>query len=179
MMPQRENQNTALIIMGVSGVGKSTIARALAQRIHAHYVEADDFHPQENIDAMQNGIPLTDAMRFPWLVDLSNAVEEIRNSQNVVLACSVLKRSYRDIINQHIGKTQIIYLAGSRDLIAGRLSARTDHVMPTTLLDSQFATLEVPSADENAIEIDISGAPEDILDQIYNVITSDDSTVNL
>ena len=158
-------EKIVFIVMGVSGVGKTTISRTLADRIGARYLEADDYHPDENRLAMQKGIPLSDAMRLPWLERLATAGERQRQDGAAVIACSALKRSYRDLLRSKIGKLQFIYLHGSRELIAERLMARTDHFMPPSMLTSQLSILEPPAADEDAIFIDVS-PPKDALNDI-------------
>lgn len=163
-------QHIALIVMGVSGVGKTSVGRDLAQSLDAPYVEADEFHPPANILAMKNGNPLTDEMRMPWLKNLSNAVEEKRRHGNVVVACSALKRIYRDVIRQHIGDTGLIYLNGTKESVAARLAARQDHFMPLSLLDSQFRDLEEPSPDERAITIDVSGTRQEVIERVKNEV---------
>ncbi len=156
----------ALIVMGVSGVGKTTVAQALAERIAGRYIEADEYHPPENIAAMAAGTPLTDAMRQPWLERLADAMRQARTSQPdtaVVVACSALKRSYRDILRAQNPEAIIVYLAADPDVIRARITARTDHFMPPSLLESQLATLEPPAPDEACVTVDASLPPEGTL----------------
>ncbi len=145
----------AVLVMGVCGSGKTSVGRALAERLSARYLDADDFHPLQNVEAMRAGQPLTDAMRAPWLSALADAVEAARHSGPVVFACSALKRSYRDLLRTRIGRLQIVHLTGTRDVIAERMAARPDHFMPVALLDSQLADLEEPGADECPLLIDV------------------------
>lgn len=161
----KNSGSQALIVMGVSGVGKTTVARALADRIGGRYIEADAFHPPENIAAMAAGTPLTDRMRQPWLVALSDAMRQARASQPdtpVVVACSALKRSYRDILRASNPDAVTVYLSADPDVIRARITARTDHFMPPSLLESQLSTLEPPASDEVCLTVDASRTPEEI-----------------
>lgn len=161
----KNSAGKALIVMGVSGVGKTTVARALADRIGGRYMEADAFHPPENIAAMAAGKPLTDGMRQPWLEALSDAMQQALTSQPdtpVVVACSALKRSYRDVLRANNPAAVVVYLAADPDVIRARITARTDHFMPPSLLDSQLSTLEPPTSDEACLTVDASRTPEEI-----------------
>ena len=158
-------QENTFVVMGVSGVGKTSAARVLADALGGDYVEADEFHPPENIAAMSAGVPLNDAMRAPWLTALGRHVAQMhaaRGSRPVIVACSALKRAYRDILRDEIGAVCFVYLHAPRDLIAARMAARKDHYMPPSLLDSQFAALEPPGTQERFIPIDVSGSREDV-----------------
>ncbi len=157
---------TVFIVMGVSGVGKSTVARTLAARIGARYLEADDYHADESRDAMSKGIPLSDEMRLPWLLRLAEVGENTRRDGPVVMACSALKRSYRDLFRARIGKVHFVYLHAEPALIASRISTRTDHFMPPSLLESQLALLEPPSADEDAIDVEVNLPKEAVNDLV-------------
>jgi len=169
-------QNTngqALIVMGVSGVGKTTVAQALADRIGGRYIEADEYHPPENIAAMAAGTPLTDAMRHPWLDALAVAMQQARTSQPdtpVVVACSALKRSYRDILRAKNPDAITVYLAADPDTIRARITGRKDHFMPPILLDSQLDTLEPPAPDETCVTIDASCSPDISVGQIKEAL---------
>ncbi len=157
----------AIILMGVSGSGKSTVAEALARRTGFAVEDADAFHPQANIDKMHAGIPLTDDDRWPWLRAIAAAID--RNAETgwpVIIACSALKRAYRDVLVHGRDDVRIVYLKGSRDLIARRLAARRDHFMPPSLLDSQFATLEEPAPDEPVMAVDIDADIDTIVTAI-------------
>lgn len=150
-----------MVVMGVTGSGKTAVGEALAHAISATYVDGDRLHPQANIAKMSAGIPLDDADRWPWLAKVGETLR--RQPVPVIVGCSALKRAYRDFITEMAGAPVLfIYLDGSRELISKRMHERTGHFMPTSLLDSQFATLEVPGQDENAIAVAID-AP---LDQI-------------
>lgn len=157
-----------VILMGVSGSGKTTVGKLLAQRLGAHFLDADDFHPEDNVRKMRSGLALDDADRKPWLEQLKT---ELRNHEargkSVVLACSALKRSYRDQLRQGLGDVRVVYLHGTKALLAARLAAREGHYMPPTLLDSQLDTLEEP---RNAITIDVSGTPEGATEAICHAL---------
>jgi len=156
-----------LIVMGVSGSGKTTIAKLLADRLGYGFAEADDFHPPANLEKMKHDHPLTDADRAPWLAAIHKyAVERLAAGENLVVTCSALKRAYRDVLLDGITDGRMIYLRGDRELIASRLAARKGHFFPADLLDSQFATLEEPAPEENALVVDIGPAPEQIVDEI-------------
>jgi len=152
---------TVYVVMGVSGCGKSTVGRLIAQALNARYAEGDSFHPLENVEKMRGGQPLDDNDRAPWLAAMARAIRDWNaENQTVVLACSALKRRYRDVLRGG-GDLRFIHLAGDKALIASRLTARKGHYMPPTLLDSQFATLEPPGADE-AITVVIDASAETI-----------------
>jgi gluconokinase len=162
---QASNKPRLFIIMGVAGCGKSTIGDGLADQLGAIYKDGDDFHPQSNIDKMSDGISLTDEDRWPWLKIVAQDMAKLEGQ--VFMGCSALKRCYRDYITEQAGEPVLfIHLAGSKALILGRMAARVGHFMPTALLDSQFATLEVPSADELAISVDISPDTAAIIENI-------------
>lgn len=142
----------AIMVMGVSGAGKSTVGAALAGALGAAFLDGDDYHPQTNVDHMAAGHPLTDDMRWPWLARLAAAVEDARTDGTVVFACSALKRSYRDHLRAAIPQLLVVYLDAPQALVADRLAQRRGHFMPTGLLDSQFAALEIP---EGCISVSI------------------------
>ena len=152
-----------IILMGVTGSGKSTAGRKLAESLGWKYFDADDFHSAANVWKMKRGVPLNDEDRKPWLESLRRLIEDsLANDQPAVLACSALKQSYRDvlIIDERV---KLVYLKGDYDLIKARLSARSNHYMNPALLDSQFQTLEEPVG---ALCIDIQSPPEEIVDII-------------
>lgn len=158
-----EGNQRHILVMGVTGVGKTTVAERLADALGCRFVEADDYHPRTNIDAMSKGIPLTDAMRWPWLDKVCDAVDNAGSSP-VVLACSALKQSYRDLVRRRLGELRIIHLTGSRDLICDRMLTRKGHYMPVSLIESQFADLEAPCApEEDVLNIDIAGSLDGIV----------------
>jgi len=139
-----------VLVMGVAGVGKTTIGAALARALDARFLDADDFHPPENVAKMKAGIPLQDADRWPWLARLN---QELRTAQRAVLACSALKDTYRRQLAEGVQSFRIVYLHGTPELIRERMKTRNHRYMPPTLLDSQFATLEPPA---EAIAIDVA-----------------------
>jgi gluconokinase len=156
-----------LVLMGVSGCGKTTVAAILSGRLDWSFEEGDALHPQANVDKMTAGHPLNDEDRAPWLEKVAEWVEErLDAGQNGLITCSALKRSYRDVISRRGAGVEFVYLAGSRELIAARLMARHGHFMPPSLLDSQFADLQEPSADEHAIRVDVGPAPSAIAQTI-------------
>jgi len=161
------NNVSVLVLMGVSGSGKSTIASMLAQRLHWIYEDADWFHPKSNIEKMHHGEPLNDDDRGPWLHAIVDWLDATRRAgEHGVVACSALKRVYRDILIGNRRDVRLIFLKGDRDLIARRIAARADHFMPSTLLDSQFATLEEPQTDEHPIVVSIVPHPREIVEAI-------------
>jgi gluconokinase len=160
-----------VVVMGVSGSGKSTVAALLAAALGCQFQEGDDLHPPENVEKMRGGTPLTDADRIPWLHKIAEEIDGWRaRSQCGVLTCSALKRSYRDIIIGDRGDVVLVYLKGSHDLIHRRMAARHEHYMPIALLDSQFATMEEPTPDEHPIILDVGGKPADIAHEIVGQI---------
>ncbi len=162
-----ENKPPVVVVMGVSGSGKSTVGEDLAKRLHAAYQEGDSLHPEANVDKMSHGIPLTDADRRPWLHAIAAVIDGwLERGEAGVVTCSALKRAYREIL---IGPRQgvaLVYLQGSHTLIGQRMAARHGHFMPTALLDSQFATLEPPGRDESPIIVPVDATPDDIVDTI-------------
>jgi gluconokinase len=156
-----------VVVMGVSGAGKSTIATLLAAALGCLFQEGDDLHPRENVEKMRGGTPLTDADRLPWLRKIAEEIDGWRaRGECGVLTCSALKRSYRDIIIGDRRDVALVYLEGSRELIQRRVIARHEHFMPVALLDSQFATLEEPTPEEHPIIVDASGKPAEIAHEI-------------
>jgi gluconokinase len=153
------------VLMGVSGCGKSTIAGLLAGRLGWAFEEGDDLHPAANIAKMAAGHALDDEDRWPWLNKVAEWINgQLDNGRSGIITCSALKKSYRDVLRgEHV---VFVYLAGTRDEIERRLVARHGHFMPASLLDSQFATLEPPTPDENAITVDIAATPADQCDEI-------------
>ncbi|MFD0593488.1 gluconokinase [Catellatospora coxensis] len=157
---------STVLVMGVSGSGKTTVGTQLAKRLGAVFADGDDLHPQANVMKMSAGIPLTDEDRAPWL---RLCAQWLAGQQDegipAVLACSALKRSYRDLLRESAAGLAVVYLDGSRELLASRLSRRPGHFFNPRLLDSQLADLEVPGPDEGAIVVPITLSPEEILDQ--------------
>jgi len=157
----------ALIVMGVSGSGKSTIAAKLAERLGWAFEDGDRFHPASNVAKMSAGQPLTDDDRWPWLQAIADEIDTVaRNSGHVVIACSALKRAYRDSLVHGRDDVRIVFLDGSQALIADRLARRKGHFMPPGLLDSQFKTLEPPQVDEHSITVLIDAPVEVVVQNI-------------
>ena len=153
--------------MGVSGCGKTTVAAILASRLGWPFEEGDALHPQANIEKMAAGHPLTDADRWPWLAKVADWIDErLDAGENGLITCSALKRSYRDLINRRGSGLIFVFLAGSKETIAARLAARHGHFMRASLLDSQFADLDEPAADEPAIRVEIGPPAAEIAEQI-------------
>src|SRR6478736_4987454 len=153
-----------VVLMGVSGSGKSTVGRILAERLGWNFIEADDFHPAANVEKMRGGTPLNDEDRKPWLAALKKRIDEAyARRENAVLACSALKHAYQDYLEREgdLAFVEYVYLNGSEELIAKRLAQRKGHFMNPKLLHSQFEALEPP---ENAVRIDVAPPPEVIVD---------------
>ena len=158
----------AIVVMGVSGAGKSTVGRIVAERLGCPFRDADSFHPKANIEKMSRGAPLTDEDRWPWLQAIASWIAEHRAAgTQCVVTCSALKRVYRDIVtNKQSADVRLVYLQGDFDLIEARLKARKGHFMPPALLRSQFAALEEPAEDEHALTVSIDATPEEIAEQV-------------
>src|SRR5690348_8839015 len=158
-----------VVVMGVSGSGKSTVAAMLAAALGCQFQEGDDLHPPENVEKMRSGAPLTDADRLPWLRKIAEEIDGWRaRGESGVLTCSALKRSYRDMIIGDRSEVTLVYLKGSHDLIHQRMAARHEHFMPVALLDSQFAALQEPTPDEHPLTVDVAGQPADIVSEIVS-----------
>jgi gluconokinase len=152
---------TCIVVMGPSGVGKTTIAEALADRLGWSFAETDKFHPKANIDKMSAGIPLDDDDRAPWLALIRDWVTgKALAGRDVVITCSALKRRYRDVLRQAEARVRFLELVASPALVEARMSKRRGHYMPVSLLASQFAALEELEPDEDGIKVDVSGTPE-------------------
>jgi gluconokinase len=161
-----------VVVMGVSGSGKTTLAQGIAAAMGWPFAEGDALHPEANVAKMHAGIPLTDEDRWPWLDAIAAVIDGWRaTGEHGVLACSALKRSYRDVIIGGRGDVALVYLQGSKELIAARMAARHGHFMPVALLDSQFATLEEPGADERPIVVSIDQPAADIVHQVVAWLT--------
>ena len=152
-----------ILVMGVSGSGKTTIASRLAELLGWRLLEGDAFHPPANVAKMRAGTPLTDEDRWPWLRAIADAMGQ---GGDAVVACSALKRAYRDVLREGRPDLRFVYLRGGRSVIAARMAARHDHFMPLALLDSQLATLEEPAPDERAIVVDVDGTPSAIVERV-------------
>jgi len=164
-------QPAIVVVMGVSGSGKTTVAVLLASALGAQFQEGDDLHPAANVDKMSSGKPLTDDDRLPWLHKIAAEIDSWRaRGESGVLTCSALKRSYRDIVIGDRSDVTLVYLKGSYGLIYRRMAARHEHFMPVALLDSQFAALQEPTPDENPIVVDVTGRPTEIVAEIVRQI---------
>ncbi|MFD1881963.1 gluconokinase [Paracoccus pacificus] len=159
-----------IVVMGVSGSGKSSVGLALSQRIGLRYRDGDDLHPARNVEKMRNGQPLTDDDRWPWLDLCGQALRDA--SEGLILGCSALRRVYRDRLRHTSGHADLafVYLTGPESLLQSRMQARTAHYMPPALLQSQLQTLEVPDGDENAITISIDQPVMAMVDQIVALL---------
>ena len=156
-----------LVVMGVSGSGKTTVSVLLAAALGCQFQEGDDLHPPQNVEKMHGGTPLTDEDRLPWLRRIAAEIDGWRaRGESGVLTCSALKRSYRDIIIGDRRDVTLVYLKGSEDLIRRRMAARHEHFMPVALLESQFAILQEPAPDERALIVDVGGRPAEVVDEI-------------
>ena len=159
-MPHRPPPPGAVVIMGVSGSGKSTVGALLAARLHWQFADGDSFHPAANIDKMRKGIALDDEDRQPWLQAIAAFIDRTRQAGgHCVIACSALKRRYRDVLIGARRDVRLVYLKGEEALVARRIAARTEHFMPARLLHSQFGALEEPGPEENPITVRIAPEP--------------------
>ena len=157
----------ALIVMGVSGAGKSTVGEAVAARLGWRYEDGDTFHPASNVAKMRAGQPLTDEDRWPWLRAIGAEIDRVcAAGDHVVIACSALRRTYRDVLLHGRKDVRLVYLDGTEPLIGERLSHRKGHFMPPGLLASQFATLEPPAPEERPVRVSIDAPVDDIVDGV-------------
>jgi ribose 5-phosphate isomerase A len=160
-----------LVLMGVSGAGKTSVGEALAARLGWVFQEGDSLHSEANVAKMRSGVPLTDADRWPWLAAVAAWIDARRKAgEPGIITCSALKRSYREIIVGARLGVELIYLRGSPDLIAARLEGRSEHFMPPSLLESQFDTLEEPGPTEDAVTVDIGPTPDEIAEKIMRLL---------
>ena len=163
----------AIVVMGVSGSGKTTVARLLAGRLGWAFAEADEFHSPANVAKMRAGVALNDDDRRPWLAAIADRIDSAREANEpIVVTCSALKRRYRDILVASRPDVALVYLKGDYDTIAQRMAARPHHYMPVSLLKSQFEALEEPAEDEHAIVLDIRRTPEELVDLACRGVTS-------
>jgi carbohydrate kinase (thermoresistant glucokinase family) len=166
-MEELHGEVAVIVIMGVSGAGKSTIAAILANRLGWTYEDADWFHPASNVEKMHSGQPLTDQDRWPWLHGIAAWIDATRaEGGHGVIACSALKRAYRRVLAGERPDVRVVYLKGDRELIARRMITRHGHFMPPSLLDSQFAALEEPTDEENPLVVSIAERPQAIVEEI-------------
>jgi carbohydrate kinase (thermoresistant glucokinase family) len=158
---------TIVVVMGVSGSGKTTVAVMLAGALGVAFLEGDDLHPPANVEKMKSGSPLSDADRLPWLEAIACRIDDWRSKGVAgVVTCSALKRAYRDILIGDRPDVRLVYLKGSHDLIRERMAARHEHFMPLGLLDSQFDTLQEPGPDERPIVVEVASRPAEIVTEI-------------
>ena len=157
------NSAPLVVVMGISGVGKSAVGHELADRFAIEYADGDDFHPEANIAKMSAGTPLTDEDRWPWLADIGEWLRQ-HEDEGGVISCSALKRAYRDVLTDAAARTCFLHLTGDHDLIKSRMEHR-DHFMPASLLESQEQTLEPLQEDENGWAFDITPSPAEIVDE--------------
>ena len=158
-----------IILMGVSGSGKSVVGNLLSQAIRSGYAEGDEFHSEANVEKMRGGTPLTDEDRWPWLDSMAEAIDGWRaEGKTMILACSALKKVYREILMGGRDDVLAVHLKGTKELISSRLSVRQHEYMPQSLLQSQFDTLEDPDETENVISVSIDATPEAIIEDIVD-----------
>lgn len=161
-----------VVVMGVAGSGKTTVASLLAGRLGWEFEDGDDFHPAANVEKMQAGTPLTDEDRWPWLAAIAAWIDRLRaEGRHGVVTCSALKRAYREILVGDRPDVRLVYLKGDRELIGRRMAARHGHFMPTSLLDSQFRTLEEPAPEENPLVVSVGGTPQQIVAEVGEALT--------
>lgn len=163
-MPEQIDKPHAIIVMGVSGCGKSSVGERLAEALHLAFVEGDALHPAANVEKMSKGIPLTDADRMPWLDRIGEDMKaSLEKNEGIIVSCSALKRIYRDRLRAAVGGNLFfVYLEGSRALLTRRMGERKGHFMPVSLLESQLATLEVPTGEPGVVTVDIDDTVEGI-----------------
>jgi gluconokinase len=161
-----------IIAMGVSSSGKSSSGQAIARRMHAPFLDGDDYHPAVNKEKMRAGIPLTDDDRWPWLTTFARALHEAAGNKGVAVgACSALKRAYREHLVREAGEPILfVFLDGTKEVIAARIAQRSHEYMPASLLDSQFATLEVPADDENVLKVPVTLSVEEIAERVVKAV---------
>ncbi len=164
---------TAIVVMGVSGCGKSTVGMEIARRLGWDFRDGDAFHPPANVEKMRSGAPLTDDDRWPWLDAIAAEVAAREGEgRHVVIACSALKRAYRDRLRAARSAIRFVHLDGSFALIDARMKARKDHFMPASLLESQFATLQPLGSDEDSVTVSVDAEPVEIASRAIAALTA-------
>ena len=165
-----------VVVMGVSGAGKSTVGQGLARALGCGFAEGDDYHPAGNVEKMRQGIALTDDDRRPWLTRMAEEIARWeREGVSMVLTCSALKTAYRQILAGGSGRLRFLYLQGSTPVIQARLEARRGHFMPASLLQSQFHDLEEPDAEENVVTLAISESPDKLVERAVAAFGADET----
>lgn len=160
-----------IVVMGVSGCGKSTVGSGLARRLGWKFTDGDDLHSPQNVSRMESGLPLNDAMREPWLKAICRHSENrFQSNESLVLACSALKKSYRDILRTVSKPIRFLFLDGSPEIISKRLNAREGHYMPASLLNTQFADLESPAEEVDVISIDIENTISGLIEEAFSKV---------
>ncbi len=163
-MTEVRSSRLCVVVMGPSGVGKTTAAKGLAERLGWTFAEADEFHPKANIDKMSKGVPLDDEDRWPWLGAIRDWTSaQAEGGRDTVITCSALKRVYRDVLRQASPRVRFLELVADRELVEKRMARRQGHYMPVSLLASQFAALEPLDADEDGVEVGVAGDPETVV----------------
>ncbi len=171
MEPNAPVAPTSVVVMGVSGSGKSTVAAGLAERLEWDFAEGDDFHPEANVEKMRSGRPLDDDDRWPWLRTLAAWIgEHEKAGTSVVVTCSALKRSYRDLLREGHPSVWFAHVTVDAELLRQRVERRTGHYMPSSLLESQLATLEPLQADEPGASISGAGEPGEVVSQLLSAL---------
>ncbi|GAD80354.1 gluconokinase [Vibrio ezurae] len=166
-------EGKSIVIMGVSGSGKSTIGELLAARLSAKFIDGDDLHPKANVIKMASGTPLDDSDRTPWLERINDAIYSIYSkNETCVFVCSALKKKYRDAIRNGNENVRFVFLEGSQELVLERVHMRSSHFMKSDMVDSQFAILEQPVDEDDVITIDISLSVDEMLDDICSRLGS-------
>lgn len=156
-------QPVSIIVMGTQGVGKSTIGEMLGNALGVPFIDGDRLHPEKNVQKMASGTPLDDSDREPWLHIVGQTLAEYQHQGGAVIACSALKRSYRDLLRSHVPHAYIVEPWGPQELIQARVQARSHEFMPPTLLQSQYATLEPLAADERGVRVSVEPSPSEII----------------
>jgi len=174
MEASRGTPTTSVVVMGVSGSGKSTVAAGLVDRLGCEFAEGDDFHPAENVAKMRAGTPLDDDDRWPWLRTLAAWIGEHEQAgRSVVVTCSALKRSYRDLLSEGHPSVWFAHVTVDAQLLRDRVEQRTGHYMPPSLLDSQLATLEPLQDDEPGASISGAGSPDAVVDELLSTLAAE------
>ena len=165
---------TAVVVMGTTATGKTSVGERLADLLQADFVEGDDLHPEANVEKMASGTPLTDEDRWPWLARVAERIREaVARERPLVVTCSALKRSYRDVLREGVEDHVLFcHLWGETEVLRERIGGRRGHFMPSSLLDSQVATLEPLADDERGVRIDVAPALDDVVAQAHRAVTS-------